>query len=116
ILREGKNPLCGDEVKVTLDLEGDTIERIMFDGRGCAISQSSASMMTDTIEGMTLAEAGAHAEPFKRTMQGSHEFDEDELGEVAALLGVRKFPVRVKCATLAWNALQQGLEEYAARH
>jgi nitrogen fixation NifU-like protein len=114
VVREGKNPLCGDEVRVSLDVDAGTIADVRYEGRGCAISQSSASMLTEAIKGLTVEEAAAFSAQFKRIMQGSTDFDEDELGELAALLGVRKFPVRVKCATLAWNTLEQGLQALEA--
>ena len=113
-LRE-EQEICGDEIKITLDLDGDTVHEIEFSGRGCSISQSSASMLTEMVQGLSLEEAAALAAEFKRIMQGAADFDEEALGDLAALLGVRKFPMRIKCATLAWNTLQQGLKEYAAK-
>jgi nitrogen fixation protein NifU and related proteins len=110
---EGANPLCGDELSIFVKLDGDRVADVRFVGRGCSISQASASMMTEQIKGKTLDEARALAARFKGMMRGD-AVDEDELGELAALQGVRKFPVRVKCATLSWVALEQGIGEFEA--
>lgn len=110
---EGANPLCGDELSIFVRLDGDRVADVRFVGRGCSISQASASMMTERIKGKTLAEARALVSRFKGMMQGAPA-DEEEMGELAALQGVRKFPVRVKCATLSWVALDQGIEEFEA--
>jgi nitrogen fixation NifU-like protein len=108
---EGANPLCGDELSISLKLNGGRVAEVRFTGRGCSISQASASMMTEQIKGKSLEEARALAARFKGMMQGQ-AVDEDEMGELASLQGVRKFPVRVKCATLSWVALEQGIEEF----
>lgn len=108
---EGANPLCGDELSIFVKLDGGRVADVRFTGRGCSISQASASMMTEQIKGKTIKEARALAARFKGMMQGQ-AIDEDEMGELAALQGVRKFPVRVKCATLSWVALEQGIEEF----
>lgn len=115
IVAEGMNPLCGDEVEITLCLNDGTIQAVRFQGVGCSISQASASMMTEEIRGKSLAEAEHLVAAFKGMMQGDHSVALEELGDLEALQGVRRFPVRVKCATLAWNALQQGIEEYKAK-
>ena len=122
---EGFNPLCGDEVVVYLDLGGDgRVQDIKINGQGCSISQSSASMMSAAVKGKTLEEARALIRAFK-SMMSIHEqrldgTDDDEplapepevkLGDLEALQGVVKFPVRIKCATLSWNTLAQGLDE-----
>jgi nitrogen fixation NifU-like protein len=109
---EGDNPLCGDEVKLDLTIEGDRIAAVRFVGRGCSISQASASMLTQAIMGLSLEEVEALFESFKGMMYGSDQVDTESLGDLEALQGVRKFPVRVKCATLAWNVLQEALEQY----
>lgn len=107
---EGANPLCGDELSIYVRLEDGVIQDVHFEGRGCSISQASASMMTEEMRGKTLAEARGLVESFKAMMHGqASAFDETDL---AALQGVRKFPVRVKCATLAWVALEQGIDEF----
>ncbi len=103
------NPSCGDELEVDLRLEGDVIADIRFSGRGCSISQASASMMTQLVKGRTVAEALALAARFDEMMHGSADAARDErLGEARALAGVARFPVRVKCAELGWNALAEG--------
>jgi len=110
---EGANPLCGDELSIYVKLTGTTISDVRFVGRGCSISQASASMMTEQIKGKTLEEARALSGRFKAMMHGE-AVPEDELGDLMALQGVRKFPVRVKCATLSWVALEQGMEKFEA--
>ncbi len=112
---EGFNPFCGDQVILTLSLGGDgSISDAAFKGEGCSISQASASMLTDRLAGMTLEEAEAMARTFKSVMQGAEltEEDEDALGELAALQGVREFPIRVKCALLSWTTLQDAIAAY----
>jgi len=109
---EGDNPLCGDEVKLDLAIQGGHIAAVRFLGRGCSISQASASMLTQAMMGLSLEEAEALFESFKGMMYGSDQVDAESLGDLEALQGVRKFPVRVKCATLAWNVLQEALEQY----
>ena len=108
---EGYNPLCGDEVELDLIVDEDgVIEAVAFKGRGCSISQASSSMMTDAVKGQTKGEAMALLDAFKKMMVEPETEPADELGDLEAFQGVAKFPVRVKCATLAWNVLQEGLE------
>ena len=108
---EGYNPLCGDEVELDLILDEDgIIEDVAFKGRGCSISQASSSMMTDAVKGQTKGEAMALLDAFKKMMMEPETEPAEELGDLEAFQGVAKFPVRVKCATLAWNVLQEGLE------
>jgi nitrogen fixation NifU-like protein len=107
---EGDNPLCGDEIKVELHIREGQITDVRFIGRGCSISQASASMMTEAIKGLSLEEVDSLFEMFKAMMYSSDEVDAEALGDLEALQGVRKFPVRVKCATLAWNTLEEALE------
>jgi nitrogen fixation NifU-like protein len=109
---EGANPLCGDELSLSARVEDGVIQEVRFEGRGCSISQASASMMTDEMKGKTLAEAHGLVEQFKAMMHGQDSTLEGT--DLAALQGVRKFPVRVKCATLAWVALDQGVAEFGA--
>ena len=104
---EANNPLCGDEIDLTLRLDGDAIAEIGFVGRGCSISQASASMLCEAVSGLSAEAARALAAGFRGMLQTGAE-DED-LGDLEALRGVRAYPVRVKCATLAWNALLQAL-------
>jgi len=126
---EGFNPLCGDEVLVYLQLGDDgTVEDIKIDGQGCSISQASSSMMSAAVKGKPSDEARRLIRAFKALMSiheskldGEQASGEDleaelagvQLGDLEALQGVVKFPVRIKCATLAWNTLQQGLDEVA---
>jgi len=123
---EGFNPLCGDEVIVYVEVADDgTVADLSIDGQGCSISQSSASMMSSAVKGRTLAEVDELTKAFKAMMSiheqelggDGHvepEVSDVALGDLEALRGVVKFPVRIKCATLAWNTLAQGLEEAAA--
>jgi len=121
---EGFNPLCGDEIVVYLDVDGGTIADVKVTGQGCSISQSSASMMSAAVKGKTIDEVQSLTRAFKAMMsihessldgadaEADLEIDGDvKLGDLEALRGVVKFPVRIKCATLSWNALAQGLDE-----
>ncbi|HEX3425113.1 MAG TPA: SUF system NifU family Fe-S cluster assembly protein [Acidimicrobiales bacterium] len=123
---EGFNPLCGDEVVVFLDVADDRVQDLRISGQGCSISQSSASMMSAAVKGKTVPEAWATIRAFKSLMSiheqrldGATDGDGAEadngpdvkLGDLEALQGVVRFPVRIKCATLSWNTLAQGLEE-----
>jgi nitrogen fixation NifU-like protein len=108
---ELNNPLCGDEIVLYLRFDGDTVEGIAFEGKGCSISLASASMMTEKIEGREAKDAAEIAESIKRMMAGEEEGDPDDLGDLVSLKGVVKYPVRIKCALLGWNALLEGLEE-----
>ena len=109
---EGYNPLCGDQVTVYLKLENDVIADISFQGSGCAISKSAASMMTTSLKGKTLAEAEALFERFHDMLTGKMGADGDleALGKLAVFRGVCEFPIRVKCATLPWHTLHAALE------
>ncbi len=102
------NPLCGDEVTVYAILDGDKVVAVKFEGRGCSISQASASMMTERLVGKSREEAEAEIARFKAMMVGEREFP--EMDDLAALKGVIQYPSRIKCATLAWSAFQRGLE------
>jgi nitrogen fixation NifU-like protein len=105
------NPLCGDEIEVTATLAGGKITDLKFDGHGCSISQASASIMTQKLVGKTPKEAEAFIEAFLKMMRGEIPFGGKEMGDLKALEGVLKFPVRVKCATLAWHTAHKGIEE-----
>jgi nitrogen fixation NifU-like protein len=125
---EGFNPLCGDEVVLYLDIEDGKVADVKVGGQGCSISQASTSMMSAAVKGKTLDEVRRLIGAFKALMSihesklegeadGSDLADELEgvrLGDLEALQGVVKFPVRIKCATLAWNTLQQGLDQAAS--
>lgn len=105
------NPTCGDVINLSVKFDGDVIEDIAFAGDGCTISTASSSMMTDAVIGKTKAEALELAEIFSLMIQGDHkDKDEDKLGEAKLLAGVSKFPQRIKCATLSWNALKKAIE------
>lgn len=103
---EGYNPLCGDRLTLYLKVNGDTIEDVSFQGAGCAISKASASLMTDAVKGRTTAEAQALFERFHRMVTTPPDQPVEELGKLSSLAGVREFPVRVKCASLAWHTLK----------
>jgi nitrogen fixation NifU-like protein len=107
-----RNPLCGDEIELHLVVEDGLVRDVRFTGQGCSISQATASMMTQLVKGKTVAEAEALRERFRQMMFGDPEAARDAaLGELRALAGVARLPVRVKCALLAWNALEEGLKE-----
>ena len=115
---EGANPLCGDELTLTVQLgPGGRVVDIQELAHGCSISQASSSMMTEALKGRTLAEAGALVEAFKRMMLAGGTADElpDALEELASLEGVKQYPVRIKCALLAWNTWLEGLRQYHAQ-
>jgi nitrogen fixation NifU-like protein len=105
----GHNPLCGDRLTVYLKLEGDVIRDVAFEGAGCAISTASASMMTEALKGKTLDQTNALFEAF-HDLVTSETKPSVPLGKLEAFSGVREFPVRVKCATLAWHTLRAALE------
>jgi len=105
----GNNPLCGDRVTVYLRLVGERIEDARFEARGCAISVASASMMTEMIKGRTVADAKSLFDRFRALVTGAAESD-GELAELESLSGVKAFPTRIKCATLAWHAMTAALE------
>jgi nitrogen fixation NifU-like protein len=122
---ELKNPFCGDEILLTILFDGDRIRDVAFEGHGCVISQSSASLMTEKIKGMTIADAEEVIARFTRMLKHEsddhvcdghcqHRFSDDELDELNALQGVCEYPTRVKCAMLAWRSLQQALERHKA--
>lgn len=103
------NPTCGDKISLQMQIEDNVVRNVKYFGEGCSISLSSASMMTDAIKGRTLQEALKTAENFSSLMKGEHSVFEYE--DIEALSGVTKFPARIKCATLAWNALRKGVEQ-----
>ncbi|MBI3951557.1 MAG: SUF system NifU family Fe-S cluster assembly protein [Acidobacteria bacterium] len=110
----GHNPLCGDKVAIYLQVEGEVIKDISFQGQGCAVSTASASMMTESLKGKTPTEAEALFQRFHDLVTGKPEVTEGpELGKLAIFAGVQKYPVRVKCATLPWHTLRAALEDQA---
>jgi nitrogen fixation NifU-like protein len=114
---EGYNPLCGDRLTVYLDVEDDVVRGVSFEGSGCAISKASASMMTDIVKGKTVAEAQRLFEEFHRMVTSRADVAPDtaSLGKLAVFAGVREFPARVKCASLAWHTLHAALAEAASK-
>ena len=107
---EGYNPLCGDRITVYLKVDDGVIRDASFQGAGCAISKASASLMTDSVKGKTVAGAKALFERFQQMVTTSAETSFDDLGKLTVLAGVRQFPVRVKCASLAWHTLRAAAE------
>jgi nitrogen fixation protein NifU and related proteins len=107
---EGYNPLCGDRLTVYVRLENGVISDISFEGAGCAISKASASLMTESVKGKTLAEAAALRERFHHMITAPPDAPVADLGKLTVLSGVRQFPVRVKCASLAWHTLRAAAE------
>lgn len=107
---EGHNPLCGDRVTVYVKVDGDRLQDVAFEGSGCAISTASASMMTEALKGRTLVEAERTFQAFHRMLTSDADDGPGQLGKLAAFGGVRQFPLRVKCATLAWHTLHAALE------
>ncbi|MGL4820344.1 MAG: Fe-S cluster assembly sulfur transfer protein SufU [Bacilli bacterium] len=104
------NPTCGDTIQLQLQVEENIVKDVRFIGEGCSISLSSASMMTQAIKGKTTEEALKLCATFSELVQGKDYDDEIDLGDIEALSGVSKFPARIKCATLAWKALEKGIE------
>jgi nitrogen fixation NifU-like protein len=107
------NPLCGDEVTIHARLDDDTVAEVTFQGQGCSISQASASMLTEAVAGKNLDEAAGLTTEFRSMMEGTSDPDEDELGDLIALKGVVRYPVRIKCAVLPWDTFQQALDDAA---
>ncbi len=103
------NPLCGDEITVFVHEDGDTVAAVSFLGQGCSISQSSASMMTQAVTGKPVVDAERMISEFRGMMAGEVDPSEDEFGDLVALKGVVKYPIRIKCAVLAWDVLQEAL-------
>ena len=110
---DGYNPLCGDQFTIFLQVHDNTIADVRFSGKGCAISKASASLMTDQLKGKTMAEAQGLFERFHALVAG--DGDSANLGKLAAFAGVREFPMRVKCATLAWHTLRAAMEHPGER-
>jgi nitrogen fixation NifU-like protein len=109
----GHNPLCGDKLRLYLRVDAGRIAAVSFEGSGCAISKASASLMTDAVQGLSLADADALFQRFHAMVKtpADQPVDEDALGKLAVLAGVREFPMRVKCASLAWHTLHAAMAE-----
>ena len=111
---EGYNPLCGDQLTLYLKMDGDRVEEVRFEGQGCAISTASASILTEMVQGKSVAEVETLFEAFHELLTGDPSVAAvvgPELGKLAVFAGVREFPVRVKCATLAWHTLKAALSD-----
>jgi len=109
---EGYNPLCGDRVSVAVLMDGDVVEDVRFEGAGCAISQASASLMTESVKGRTICQTNELFQQFHQMVTGDGPvvWAEEKLEPLSALAGVREFPIRIKCATLPWHTLLAALE------
>ncbi|MDL4839938.1 Fe-S cluster assembly sulfur transfer protein SufU [Aquibacillus rhizosphaerae] len=106
------NPTCGDRIQIHLQVEDGKVEDAKFEGEGCSISLSSASMMTQAIKGQSVENALKMSKYFSEMMMGEEsELEDIDLGDIEALQGVAKFPARIKCATLAWKAMEKGIDE-----
>jgi nitrogen fixation NifU-like protein len=112
VVAEGYNPVCGDEVEMELDFDGDTLSDIGLRARGCSISRASGSMMSELVRGRSTAEIRHLSDEFKQMMTDPEGEVPEELGDLEALQGVAKFAVRVKCATLPWHTLEDGIEQH----
>ena len=114
---EVNNPFCGDEIQIQMKVEGDAVSQVGITGRGCAISQASASLLAELVEGKTASEVQASVSAFRRLLKGEEVTEEEHelLGDIEALSGVRKFPVRIKCALLSWVGLDDALKEHLAK-
>lgn len=110
-MADGNNPLCGDALRVYVEMDGDTVKDVSFKGSGCAISKASASMMTQAIKGKSREESERLFEEFHRMVLGelNEDIEENHLGKLKIFAGVREFPARVKCASLSWHTLHAAL-------
>ena len=110
---DGYNPLCGDKIRVMVQVEDDLVQDVSFEGSGCAISTASASLMTQAVKGRSVADALKLFDGFHEmvTADAVSEFDSSHLGKLAVFAGVREFPMRVKCASLAWHTLKNAVED-----
>lgn len=115
IVNEGKNPVCGDEIEVSMKMNGGLVDDISVQCMGCAISVASGSMLAETLKGKSIDEVKLIARAVKAILKGEKPDDEIELGDLEALEGVNKFPVRIKCALLSWSTLIDGLEAWENR-
>lgn len=113
VLVDEENPTCGDHIRLTAKVEQGKIVDVKFDGKGCAISTASASMMSEKLIGIPVADARQLISDFVGVIRGEKEMDADALGELAALEGVKQYPMRVKCATMSWHAAEKALDKIA---
>lgn len=107
---EGKNPLCGDELVLHLKIDGDRVSDISFEGKGCAISMASASMLTEDLKGRTVDEVKRRIAQFRHLIREGKEPEGESMDDIASLIGVAQLPVRVKCATLPWTTMEEALK------
>lgn len=114
VLVDEENPLCGDRIRLAARVENGRIADVRFDGKGCAISLASASLMSERLTGLSVAEARPLIAEFVAVMRGEKTFDPEAWGDLAALAGVRQFPLRVKCATMSWHAMEKALDKLGA--
>ena len=110
VAQEGYNPLCGDRVLVSMAIDNGVVRDVAFEGQGCAIAKASASLMTEALKGLTVAEAQARFAQFQSMVTSPHDEPPADLGKLSVLAGVREFPTRVKCASLAWHAAKAVLD------
>ena len=110
--QEGYNPLCGDRLTLYVTVDGDVIKDVAFQGSGCAISKASASLMTDALKGKTVAEARELFDQFHDMITSNPDTPAADLGKLSVLAGVREFPTRVKCASLAWHTMKAAVAEH----
>lgn len=115
VANRGHNPLCGDEVELSLRISDDRIDEIAFSGRGCSISQASASMMTERVKGHSLGDARQTVQEFSQSMANRQQAPADLEDELDALQGVKRYPARVKCALLPWTTLRESIDVYEHR-
>ena len=113
---DGHNPSCGDDIRLEIEMDNGILKDIHVDCKGCAISVASGSMLAEAVKGKSFDEVQAMAERIRKMIKGDTEETEDDLGDLGALKGVRQFPVRIKCALLAWVTLIEGLNKYANGH
>ncbi len=114
VLVDEENPTCGDHIRLTARIRDGRVEEVRFDGKGCAISMASSSIMAEELTGKPVAEARRMAADFIAVLRGEKAGGLEEMGDAVALIGVKQFPLRVKCATLGWHAAQRALDRVAA--
>ena len=114
VLVDEENPTCGDHIRMTVSVESGRVGRVQFDGKGCAISMASSSMMTEEVSGKPVEEVRVLAAKVIEFLRGEKKMVENELGDLMALSGVKEYPLRVKCATLGWHALLKALDRLKA--
>ncbi|HBA85341.1 MAG TPA: SUF system NifU family Fe-S cluster assembly protein [Verrucomicrobia bacterium] len=113
VLMDEENPLCGDHIRLTAAVKDGVVQSVRFDGKGCAISMASSSMMTESVIDKPIEEARGVIRSFLASMRGDHPMDPEQAGDLIALEGVKKYPLRIKCATLGWHAIETALQKIA---